>query len=135
MLVSAEEQAYLHIQRYHLNEDGRYVPLLEWSSPVEEVAILHRLGFCDHPFTDIYSIEEQRPMEYIVSEFKVFLARWRQASDEHDHPIQSMAFAAMINHARSILSVTDSQWSHHSTLGQDTLALDYVLEAIQKEFP
>lgn len=52
-LWDAERQAFEHIEQYHL-KDGKYVPLLEWSTPVEELAHMHVLGLCEHPFSTIY---------------------------------------------------------------------------------
>jgi hypothetical protein len=52
---NAERLAYEHIQAYHLNAEGEYTPLLEWSTPVEEVAQMHTRNLCDHPFNMIYN--------------------------------------------------------------------------------
>lgn len=54
--MDAERKAFDHIQEYHL-KNGQYDPLLMWSTPVEEVAHMHTLGLCDHPFETIYAGE------------------------------------------------------------------------------
>lgn len=50
---SAEAMAYKHIQTYHLI-NGRYKLLLDWSTPVEEVAAMQRTGICQHSVDSIY---------------------------------------------------------------------------------
>ncbi len=51
----AELEAWNHIQSYHLDSNGKYKPLLPWSSPVEEVGQMHQLKLCNHPYNRIYS--------------------------------------------------------------------------------
>lgn len=51
--MDAERKAFEHIELYHLT-DGKYTPLLFWSTPVEEVAHMHGLGVCEHSFEMIY---------------------------------------------------------------------------------
>ena len=52
--MMVEQQAWNHIQNYHLNEDGMYLPFLEWSTPTEEVAHMQARGICQHASSVIY---------------------------------------------------------------------------------
>lgn len=53
-MMDIERLAFDHIQRHHLT-DGEYEPLLEWSTPVEEVAQMRSRGICTHLPKEIYN--------------------------------------------------------------------------------